>query len=148
MGNTRATAQFGTRRDHATQFEALRLVYGWAVEAVGQMQAGYGSHLEVRISALGSVEERRAGFVVAIDGFAALAASVEEMKPGDDRWHVVLATHTAGADSWVAAEPDRRHSFWTRSRVEGVLLELLSALERTRSRPDRRSAGVAALSTR
>jgi hypothetical protein len=61
------------------------------------------------------------------------------MKPGEDRWHVILATRTAGARSWTFAAPDRRHSFWTRSRVEDVLLGLLSALERARSRPERTS---------
>jgi hypothetical protein len=133
--DTRAAARFGAARDRETQYEALELVYEWAVAAMNEVRAVYGQQLHADISPLRPFEHSKPGFVIEIDEFASVAASLEEMKPGEDRWHVVLATRTAGERSWALAAPDRRHSFWTRGRVEDVLLGLLSALERSRSRP-------------
>jgi hypothetical protein len=135
--DTRTAARFGAARDRETQYVALQLVYEWARAAVDQIEAVYGAHLDLRISPLRPIEHPEPGFVVEIEDFAAVAASLAEMKPGEDRWHVTIATRVSGERTWAIVAPDRRHSFWTRSRVEDVLLSLLSALERARSRHER-----------
>jgi len=115
----------------AEQRALLRELHRWASEAADDIAAAYGGELRVTVTPEAPSDDLSAFTVTIADGFR-LTLSLSER--GRSRWTISAAVTPGPGAPAVAAGPNRRSSRWTRDRLEELLLSLLTAYERTRTR--------------
>ncbi len=115
----------------AGQRALLHELYRWATEAADDIAAAYGGELEVAVTAAEGAGGLSA-FTVTIDGGYRLTLALEGR--GKGRWTIAAALTLGPSEAPVAAGPSRGGARWTRRRLEELLLSLLTAYERTRTR--------------
>jgi len=128
--------------DFESQFGLLSTLYRWAREAAEDIRAVYGKELSVALGPAPLPGAPQPGFAITIGGHStATFALAERARAGGSHWSIAVTVGSGG--SAVSAGPERRNGWWTRARLEEVLLSLLGAYERAISeggRPGRRNS--------
>ena len=126
----RETGTLSRSHDLESQLRVFENVHRWASECLGDIDIVYGEALNTAIDPLaGSGASRRFAVVVGGDERATFEL-VDRGTAERPAWLVVVRVAAGGRPR----EAERRIRFWRRPQVEEIVLSLLGAYERARSR--------------
>ncbi len=121
--------------DRPSQFRALLKVYDWCVDAVADIRRAYGSAAVAGISPPPEESGAEPGFEVSVNTAHRFGAWLTRVRGSQDRWHIHVALMFPESQTWLPAARGHQVNYWTRRRIDDILLSLLSAFERSRMPP-------------
>jgi hypothetical protein len=129
----RALAHLASDHNFEAQFDLLTTLHGWAEEAFRDIAAIYDGALDLWLSPAPSKADTPPAFTVRMgDQETATFALVGRSRVSTTRWHVSASIGPgAGIGRPTVAGPERSKGQWSRSRLEDLLLSLVSAYERS-----------------
>jgi hypothetical protein len=129
----RALAHLASDHDFDAQFHLLVTLHEWAEEAFRDIAAIYEGSLALWLSPAPRRDDSPPAFTVRVgEQETATFALSGRSRVNTTRWHVSASIGAAGgAGRPTIAGPERSKGQWSRSRLEDLLLSLVSAYERS-----------------
>lgn len=124
--------------DFESQFRLLVALYGWASEAVHEIETVYGDAMHITLTPPPTPEPYGAAFSICVaDQFTLTFGLTERQKLGGSRWALSVSLGSKGTGGGaIEAGPGRRDGHWTRGRLQDLLLSLVGSWERAQSEPE------------
>jgi len=118
------------RRDLASRFELLLVLYEWTERSIEAIRQVYGNSLAIELTPPPDLAARRLSFTATLEDAYRVSFELQPRDESGQHWD--LAVRLSTPDAVTAAGQTRGAGQWTPSRVEDLLLSLLAAIERAR----------------